>query len=73
MGEYKGSITDSMYVGDDIIIEELPTGCVIHQKKTNKLELSGTAIVSSREDALQLIESLGRMVLSLTVSEGDEQ
>lgn len=58
----------SGYIGTDITIEELPQGCIISQiiptgEGTDDWEFSGRPIVvSSKVDALELIESLERML-----------
>lgn len=45
----------SDYSGDDIVIEEMPQGCVIIGK-------NGTVVISSYHDALAVIASLQLML-----------
>ena len=52
------------YEGDDIIIEEMPQGCVITNYRSGK-----TVMIISTQDALAVIESLQRM---LKVQLGEE-
>ena len=45
------------YEGDNILIEEMPQGCVLSQ------HISGhEVVISSLQDALAVIESLTRMI-----------
>lgn len=58
------------YNGDNIMIEEMPQGCFIHEKTTPEVsnefdslpEIESTVRVSSVKDAKALIESLSRMI-----------
>ena len=50
------------YSGDDIVIEEMPQGCVITSEK-------GTVVISSTADALAVIESLKLMLKYLGYKE----
>jgi len=55
------------YEGDDIIIEEMPQGCVLSQ-----ISFTGRGItIASTQDALAVIDSLQRM-LKIQLGEDEE-
>lgn len=49
------------YDGDQIQIEEMPQGCILYQTSDGGHRTS-EIIISSRDDALAVIESLQRMI-----------
>lgn len=51
-------MNNGVYKGDDIIIEEMPQGCVVVCKSDPYIYIT----VSSLQDAMELIESLERML-----------
>jgi hypothetical protein len=61
MDEYDKDTTDYTYIGDDILIEEMPQGCIISRKIGG---YQATVIVSSKRDAESLINSLQELLKS---------
>lgn len=51
----------------DIFIEEMPQGCVLYDGVRNQI------VISSREDAEAVIESLQRMIIVLENMQDDEE
>jgi hypothetical protein len=59
------------YNGNEIMIEEMPQGCVVHRKPVNKESINiytgypipiATITVASLEDAVALRDSLNKMI-----------
>lgn len=58
----------SHYIGETLIIEEMPQGCVITPitrtgEEVMDFDIAGdSVVVSSKDDAIEVIESLERML-----------